>query len=102
MRSFIVMAMFAASLAHASWLNYEEVREFEIEAAGVSDFFIDAGAGSMKVNGDADVDAFGGMALLSRVGEVEEITDAVIYLASASFTTGIIMPVDGGYLAGQP
>jgi len=52
--------------------------------------------------GDADVDAFGGTALLGRVGEVEEITDAVIYLASASFTTGIIMPVDGGYLAGQP
>ncbi len=52
--------------------------------------------------GDADVDAFGGTALLSRVGEVEEITDAVIHLASASFTTGIIMPVDGGYLAGQP
>lgn len=52
--------------------------------------------------GDADVDAFGGTALLGRVGEVEEITDAVIHLASASFTTGIIMPVDGGYLAGQP
>ena len=52
--------------------------------------------------GDADVDAFGGTALLNRVGEVGEITDAVIHLASASFTTGIIMPVDGGYLAGQP
>ncbi len=52
--------------------------------------------------GDADVDAFGGTALLGRVGEVEEITDAVIHLASASFTTGVIMPVDGGYLAGQP
>jgi len=57
MRSFIVMAMFAASLAHAGWLNYEEVREFEIEAAGVSDFFIDAGAGSMTVIGVANADS---------------------------------------------
>ena len=57
MRSFIVMAMFAASLAHASWLDYQEVRELELEAAGVSNFFIDAGAGSMTVAGDANTDS---------------------------------------------
>jgi DUF4097 and DUF4098 domain-containing protein YvlB len=53
MRSFIVMAMFTASLAHAGWSDYEEVRVLEVDATGVSDFFIDAGAGSMTVNGDA-------------------------------------------------
>lgn len=53
------------------------------------------------IYGDADVDAFGGLALMNRVGEVEEITDAVIYLASATFTTGVIMPVDGGYVYGR-
>ena len=57
MRSFIVMAMFATSLAQASWVNYEEVRELDVDAAGVSDFFIDAGAGSMTVKGDASVDS---------------------------------------------
>ena len=57
MRSFIVMTMFAASMAQASWLDYEEVRDLNIEAAGVSDFFIDAGAGSMTVNGDAGADS---------------------------------------------
>ncbi len=51
--------------------------------------------------GDADVDAFGGVALLNRVAEVGEITEAVVHLASASFTTGIIMPVDGGYMTGR-
>ena len=52
MRSFIVMAMFSASLAHSSWLNYEEVRELELDAAGLDEFFIDAGAGSMTVIGE--------------------------------------------------
>jgi len=53
------------------------------------------------IYGDADVDAFGGVALMNRVGEVQEITDAVIYLATASFTTGVILPVDGGYVHGR-
>ncbi len=51
--------------------------------------------------GDTDVDAFGGVALMNRVGEVREITEAVIHLATASFTTGVIMPVDGGYVYGR-
>ncbi len=51
--------------------------------------------------GDADVDAFGGVALMNRVGEVHEITEAVFNLATASFTTGVILPVDGGYVHGR-
>ncbi len=53
------------------------------------------------IYGDADVDAFGGVALMNRVGEVQEITEAVIHLAAASFTTGVILPVDGGYVHGR-
>lgn len=53
------------------------------------------------IYGDADVDAFGGLALLNRVGEVKEITEAVIHLATAGFTTGVILPVDGGYVYGR-
>ncbi|MCH8157109.1 MAG: SDR family oxidoreductase, partial [Nitrospinae bacterium] len=51
--------------------------------------------------GDADVDSFGGVALMNRVGEVNETTEAVIHLATASFTTGVILPVDGGYVHGR-
>ncbi len=54
------------------------------------------------IYGDADVDSFGGVALLNRVGEVNETTDAVLYLAAANFTTGHILPVDGGYVTGRP
>ena len=74
----------------------------ELAADNIRVNLVAPGVVRTPIYGDADVDTFGGMALLSRVGEVEEITDAVIHLASASFTTGIIMPVDGGYLAGQP
>ena len=34
---------------------------------------------------------------LGRVGEVVEISDAVLYLAIAGFVTGTILEVDGGY-----
>jgi len=51
MRSFIVMAMFAASLSHAAWTDYQETRELSLNAAGIKTLSIDAGAGSMDVTG---------------------------------------------------
>lgn len=53
------------------------------------------------IHGDADVDSFGRVALLDRVGEVEEISAAVLYLADAAFITGHILPVDGGFVRGR-
>ena len=41
------------------------------------------------------------VALLNRVGEVNETTNAVLYLATAKFTTGHILRVDGGYVTGR-
>lgn len=36
-----------------------------------------------------------------RLGTVQEVADAVLYLTGAAFTTGIVMPVDGGMAAGN-
>lgn len=36
-----------------------------------------------------------------RMGQVSEIADAVLYLANAHFTTGAVLPVDGGMSAGK-
>jgi NAD(P)-dependent dehydrogenase (short-subunit alcohol dehydrogenase family) len=42
--------------------------------------------------------AIGAMHPVGRVGKAEEVADAVLYLSSdtASFTTGITLPIDGG------
>lgn len=53
------------------------------------------------LHGGADVDEFGGVALMKRVGEVAEITNAVLYLAEAEFITGHVLRVDGGFVAGR-
>ncbi len=37
---------------------------------------------------------------LGRYGKVSDIADAVLYLADASWVTGVILPVDGGVAAG--
>jgi NAD(P)-dependent dehydrogenase (short-subunit alcohol dehydrogenase family) len=36
-----------------------------------------------------------------RIGRVSEIVDAVLYLSGSDFTTGVILPVDGGASAGR-
>ncbi|MGI9225894.1 MAG: hypothetical protein ACR2QX_15525 [Woeseiaceae bacterium] len=51
MRGFIVMAMFVASLAQADSKGYTEVRDLALESAGLAEFVIDAGAGSLVVTG---------------------------------------------------
>ena len=46
-------------------------------------------------------DARAHMALLRRIGEPHEITDAALYLARAGFVTGTVLDVDGGYAHGR-
>jgi NAD(P)-dependent dehydrogenase (short-subunit alcohol dehydrogenase family) len=42
-----------------------------------------------------------GLQPLRRVGTTKDIVDAILYLADADFTTGTILPVDGGVTAGH-
>jgi len=56
MRSFIVIAMFAVSLAQADWSDYEEIRNMDLPADGISELSIKAGAGSMDVTGVSGLD----------------------------------------------
>ena len=37
---------------------------------------------------------------LGRIATVEDVAEAVVYLAEASFVSGIELRVDGGFLAG--
>jgi NAD(P)-dependent dehydrogenase (short-subunit alcohol dehydrogenase family) len=38
---------------------------------------------------------------LKQIGTVEQIAEAALYLVDAEFTTGVILPVDGGATAGR-
>jgi NAD(P)-dependent dehydrogenase (short-subunit alcohol dehydrogenase family) len=53
------------------------------------------------IHGDADIDSFAGIHPLNRVGEVKDTSDAVLYLATANFVSGIVLEVDGGYTHGR-
>lgn len=50
--------------------------------------------------GDAGA-SLAGLALLRRVGDPRDISDAAVYLARASFVTGTVLDVDGGYAHGR-
>ena len=53
------------------------------------------------VNMEVPPEAFHGMHPLGRMGRSPEVADAVLWLCSdaASFVTGVVLPVDGGYSA---
>ncbi|HEV7734997.1 MAG TPA: SDR family NAD(P)-dependent oxidoreductase [Candidatus Binatia bacterium] len=47
------------------------------------------------------VDAMAAIHPLGRIGEVQDTSDGVLYLARASFVTGTTLAVDGGYSHGR-
>ncbi|HET9998988.1 MAG TPA: SDR family oxidoreductase [Nocardioides sp.] len=51
--------------------------------------------------GQAYVEEIEGRHPIGRLGEPREVAEAIAFLASdaASFITGAVLPVDGGYLA---
>ncbi len=57
MRSFVVMAMFLASFSHAAWTDYEEERDLSLDAGGIGELDIQAGAGTLDVRGVPGQDA---------------------------------------------
>jgi len=74
----------------------------ELAPDGIRVNLVAPGMVRTDLHGDAaDYDWLGSVALLDRVGDVDEIAEAVMHLGDARFTTGIIMPVDGGFVTGR-
>ena len=73
----------------------------ELASDGIRVNAVAPGVIRTPLHGGGDVDSFGGLALLNRVGEVKEISEAVLYLADAAFVTGQILHVDGGFVNGR-
>jgi NAD(P)-dependent dehydrogenase (short-subunit alcohol dehydrogenase family) len=49
-----------------------------------------------------ELDVFGAAQPLGRIGEPEEVAEAIHHLATAPFTTGAVLHVDGGLRVGSP
>ncbi|MBT2452824.1 SDR family oxidoreductase [Streptomyces sp. ISL-43] len=73
----------------------------ELAVDGIRVNLVAPGIIRTPLHAGSDVDSFGGLALLNRVGEAAEIADAVLYLASAGFVTGHALRVDGGHVTGR-
>ncbi|MGW7456595.1 SDR family NAD(P)-dependent oxidoreductase [Streptomyces sp. NPDC054797] len=73
----------------------------ELAADGIRVNLVAPGIIRTPLHAGSDVDSFGGLALLDRVGEVDEISEAVLYLAGATFVTGHALRVDGGHVTGR-
>ncbi len=78
MRSFIVMAMFIASIANADWKDYSETKELSIDAGGIEQLRIEAGAGSLDVKGVAGLDDIAVTATIVVKGADEEEARSLI------------------------
>lgn len=50
---------------------------------------------------EAQFEEMNGLQPIGRVGTTRDIVDAILYFADAQFTTGVIMPVDGGATTGK-
>ncbi|WP_431954969.1 SDR family NAD(P)-dependent oxidoreductase [Actinacidiphila sp. bgisy167] len=46
-------------------------------------------------------EALAGLHPMGRMGEIDDIVEAVLYLEQAPFVTGVTLPVDGGQTAGR-
>ena len=72
MRGIILLAALSATLAHGAANDYVEVRDLRLDAGGISELEIDAGAGSLDVVGDAGIDAIVVTATITVPDEREE------------------------------
>ncbi|MET7398248.1 SDR family oxidoreductase [Dactylosporangium sp. NPDC005572] len=73
----------------------------ELAADGIRVNLVAPGIVRTPLHAGADENALGGLALLQRIGEVAEVAEAVVYLASAEFVTGHALRVDGGHVTGR-
>jgi NAD(P)-dependent dehydrogenase (short-subunit alcohol dehydrogenase family) len=73
----------------------------EYASRGIRVNAIAAGVIQTPVHDAASYDAVAARQPTGRVGRVEDIADAVLYLENASFVTGETLHVDGGWAAGH-
>jgi NAD(P)-dependent dehydrogenase (short-subunit alcohol dehydrogenase family) len=72
----------------------------EYASRGVRVNAVSLGVIKTPAHDPASYDGLAGLHPLGRVGEVDDVVDAILYLEPASFVTGETLHVDGGQAAG--
>lgn len=73
----------------------------ELAPAGVRVNAVAPGVVATPMHGPDVNAAYGAMHPLGRVATIDEVVDAVLYLAHSDYITGVVLPVDGGSSAGR-
>jgi len=73
-----------------------ELAPHHIQVSAVAPGIVDTPMYSKEMH-----DFLNGLSPAGRIADVREIVDAVLYLGDAAFTTGVVLPVDGGMSAGK-
>jgi NAD(P)-dependent dehydrogenase (short-subunit alcohol dehydrogenase family) len=73
----------------------------EYASRGVRVNAVSLGVIKTPAHDPASYDGLAGLHPLGRVGEVDDVVDAILYLERASFVTGETLHVDGGQAAGD-
>ena len=72
----------------------------EVAKRGVRVNAVAPGIIKTPMHGPENYDFLANLMPLGRMGETQDIVDAVLYLEAASFVTGVVLHVDGGEAAG--
>jgi hypothetical protein len=78
MRGTLILAMFAASLAHANWGDVEEIRNLNLNAEGINGIEVESHAGSLEITGVSGSDEILVTAILQVPGKSEEKAAQII------------------------
>ncbi|MFE7753101.1 SDR family NAD(P)-dependent oxidoreductase [Streptomyces sp. NPDC057428] len=90
-----------ASLSKGGLQAATKAIAIEYASRGVRSNAVALGTIKTPMHPEEHHETLAGLHPVGRMGEISDITDAVIYLENAPFVTGAILPVDGGQTAGH-
>ena len=90
-----------ASLTKGGLQSATKALAIEYASRGIRSNAVALGIVKTPMNPEAYHETLAAMHPLGRMGEVDDVAEAVVYLEGASFVTGEILHVDGGQSAGR-
>lgn len=90
MRTTLILAMFAASLANAGWTDFEDVRELKLDARDSSGIEVQSRAGSLEVVGVAECEDGSGSITVNGVGKDLTIVESGSGSVNYSNVQGVV------------